>query len=64
MVLKVKISKAYDTVKWPFLDKVLTKFKFKGKFHRTIMSFVTTTKYVFLINGKPTWFFSMGEGMR
>ncbi len=64
MALKIDISISYDRVKWSFLDKVLTKFRFKGEFHKMIMSCVTTTKYIFMVNGKPIGFLSTRKGLR
>ena len=41
MVLKLNISKAYDSMKWSFLDKLLTKLGLSSKVHKMIFNYVT-----------------------
>ena len=61
ITLKLDISKAYDRVKSAFLVKVLTIFGFYGKFHKMIMSCVTSTSFVVLVDSAPLVFFTTGS---
>ena len=62
MVLKIDILKPYDSVKWSFLEEVLTKFFFLGKSHKMIMNL--STSYVVLFNGSPLGIFIIGIGLK
>ncbi|XP_021721054.1 uncharacterized protein LOC110688597 [Chenopodium quinoa] len=54
IAMKLDMSKAYDKVEWDFLRRLLTKLGFAGAWVDTIMAFVTTVRYSFIINGIPS----------
>lgn len=45
---------AYDSVEWPFLEKIFTVLNFPTVFVNWIMKYVCTVSYSILINGSPT----------
>lgn len=53
-MVKVDMAKAYDSVKWCFLEHVLYKMGFPFQFVRWIMGCVTSVSYSILINGVPS----------
>ena len=53
MALKLDISKAYDRVEWPFLEKIMEKLGFPPRWIERVMSCVTTPSFSILVNGKP-----------
>ncbi|XP_062114171.1 uncharacterized protein LOC133825211 [Humulus lupulus] len=50
--IKIDISKAYDTVDWWFVGDLLSELCFPEKFIKWIMSCLTNTSYLFLMNGR------------
>ncbi|KAL2942986.1 LINE-1 retrotransposable element ORF2 protein [Bienertia sinuspersici] len=63
-VLKIDLSKAYDRIRWDFLQKVLEAHGFPSKWITLIMQCVTTVQYSILVNGEPTTPFSPKAGLR
>ena len=53
MALKLDISKAYDRVEWPFLEKIMEKLGFLSRWIERVMSCVTAPSFFVLVNGKP-----------
>ena len=53
MVLKLDMSKAYDWVKWSFLEELMRKMEFNEKWINLIMLCIKTVTYSILINGEP-----------
>lgn len=53
MSLKLNISKAYEIVKWNFLETVIGKMDFDDKWIKFIMLYVKTVTYLVLINDEP-----------
>ena len=50
--LKLDISKAYDRVKWAFLEKIMYNLGFPKAWIERVMSCVSTTSFSVRINGK------------
>ncbi|XP_021714646.1 uncharacterized protein LOC110682599 [Chenopodium quinoa] len=62
--MKLDMSKAYDRVEWEFLRRLLTKLGFAGAWVDTIMTFVSTVSYSFIINGIPSNDLIPSRGLR
>ena len=52
LALKLDIGKAYDRVKWPFLQGIMQRLGFPEGWIGRVMGCVTTPTYYVLINGK------------
>ncbi|XP_074315067.1 uncharacterized protein LOC141651247 [Silene latifolia] len=61
---KADMSKAYDRVKWDFLQAVLCRFGFPERLVNLIMSCVSTVTYEVLFNGSPLQPFQPRSGLR
>ena len=64
MALKLDMSKAYDRMKWVFLEKILLKMDFHRSWVSLIMERITTISYSILVNGKPQGMISPTQGIR
>lgn len=53
-IFKVDLNKAYDRVRWDFLQKVLEEMNFPPKWVNWIMQCVTTVSYSVPVSGEPT----------
>ncbi|KAF3777763.1 Transposon TX1 uncharacterized protein [Nymphaea thermarum] len=63
-ILKLDISKAFDSVSWEFLSDLLTRLAFGPSFRQWIMSLVTGAQLAVSFNGKCGDFFSLERGLR
>ncbi|GJW73434.1 RNA-directed DNA polymerase, eukaryota [Tanacetum coccineum] len=54
VIFKVDFEKAYDSVRWDFLDEVLSKFGFGNKWRKWIQTCLNTSRGSILVNGSPT----------
>ncbi|GJS84297.1 RNA-directed DNA polymerase, eukaryota [Tanacetum coccineum] len=54
LIFKVDFEKAYDSVRWDFLDDILKKFGFGEKWCKWIQSCLRSSRGSILINGSPT----------
>ncbi|XP_039170445.1 uncharacterized protein LOC120294434 [Eucalyptus grandis] len=61
--VKVDFHKAYDTVDWDFLEKVLLAFEFPVELTRLVMACVRSPSYSIAINGELHGFFRGGHGL-
>ncbi|XP_074277325.1 uncharacterized protein LOC141600966 [Silene latifolia] len=61
---KADMSKAYDRIKWEFLEMTLVKFGFPFKLVQLIMNCVNSVSYEILYNGKPLPQFRPQCGLR
>ncbi|XP_057756015.1 uncharacterized protein LOC130975212 [Arachis stenosperma] len=63
-IIKLDFQKAYDRVKWSFVDIVLEKMGFGRRWMAWVMEFMTTSSMSVLINGSPSEPFKMERGLR
>nr|GFA03829.1 RNA-directed DNA polymerase, eukaryota, reverse transcriptase zinc-binding domain protein [Tanacetum cinerariifolium] len=54
LIFKVDFEKAYDSVRWDFLDEVLNKFGFGEKWCKWIQACLKSSRGSVIINGSPT----------
>lgn len=64
MILKLDFEKAFDSVKWSFLQKVLQGFGFGNKWRGWLEAILTTTRLSVLVNGSPSSEFGISRGLR
>ena len=53
IALKLDMSKAYDRVKWIFLEKLVERMGFNGKWITLISAYIRSMSYSILVNGEP-----------
>nr|GEX71328.1 RNA-directed DNA polymerase, eukaryota, reverse transcriptase zinc-binding domain protein [Tanacetum cinerariifolium] len=63
MIFKVDFEKAYDSVRWDYLDDVLNKFGFGLKWRNWIHKCLNSSKGSILVNGSPTGEFHFRKGL-
>ncbi|XP_052109895.1 uncharacterized protein LOC127741467 [Arachis duranensis] len=63
-IIKLDFQKAYDRVKWSFVDIVLQKMGFGRRWREWVMECVSTSSMSVLVNGSPTKPFMMERGLR
>ncbi|KAJ0535737.1 putative RNA-directed DNA polymerase [Helianthus annuus] len=64
MFFKVDIDKAYDSLNWGFLDRVLEQMNFPSLWRKWVMAVVTSARASVLINGSPTHEFICHRGLK
>lgn len=64
MAIKLDISKAFDRVKWPCLERIMRKLGFHDRWISLIMMCVTTISYLILLNGEPRGMIRPTRGIR
>ncbi|RVX00507.1 putative ribonuclease H protein [Vitis vinifera] len=64
LICKLDIEKAYDSINWNFLMKVLVKMGFGLRWMEWIWWCISTAKFSVMINGVPVGFFSNSKGLR
>lgn len=64
LILKIDISKAFDTLEWPFLLKVLKTFGFNETFCNWIDVILKSAFLSISVNGKAQGFFNYSRGVR
>ncbi|KAJ9675260.1 hypothetical protein PVL29_024282 [Vitis rotundifolia] len=64
LICKLDIEKAYDSINWNFLMKVLHMMGFGSWWMEWIWCCISTAKFSVLVNGVPTGFFSSTKGLR
>jgi hypothetical protein len=63
-MMKIDMAKAYDTVDWEFLLKVLNAFGFSLGFCKLISNYVSSSWFSVVMNGTSKGFFKAGRGLR
>ncbi|KAL2927768.1 LINE-1 reverse transcriptase-like protein [Bienertia sinuspersici] len=63
-MFKVDIRKAYDSIRWEFLDQILRKLNFPTQFVDWIMMCVSTPAFSLNINGETCGYFKGKRGLR
>ncbi|GKA34396.1 RNA-directed DNA polymerase, eukaryota [Tanacetum coccineum] len=64
MIFKVDFAKAYDSIRWDFLDDVLNSFGFGSKWRSWIRGSLSSGKASILVNGSPTSEFHLHRGLK
>ncbi|GJT03129.1 RNA-directed DNA polymerase, eukaryota [Tanacetum coccineum] len=64
IVNEVDFEKAYDSVRWDFLDDILKKFGFGEKWCKWIQSCLRSSRGSIIINGSPTKEFQFFKGLK
>ncbi|GJX06753.1 RNA-directed DNA polymerase, eukaryota, reverse transcriptase zinc-binding domain protein [Tanacetum coccineum] len=62
MIFKVDFEKAYDSVRWDYLDDILNKFGFGVKWRGWISNCLLSSKGSVIVNGSPTKEFQFHRG--
>lgn len=63
-LMKVDLRKAYDSVEWIFVERVLLALGFPSMFVQRLMTCLSTAQYSVIVNGTPYGFFKGGRGLR
>eukprot|EP00253_Pinus_taeda_P031319 PITA_31319 len=64
MLLKLDLSKAFDSLSWNYIEKILLAFGFNASWVHWIMSLITSSFFSVLINGIPSETFHPSRGIR
>nr|GEW24427.1 hypothetical protein [Tanacetum cinerariifolium] len=64
MIFKMDFEKAFDSVKWDYLDKTLKAFDFGSKWRNWISSCLNNVMGSVLVNGNPTLEFQFHKGFK
>ena len=64
MARKLDMSKAYDTVGWEYLEKIMKKFGFDERWRVLVMRCVRSVTYSIKINGSPRGHIIPSRGIR
>lgn len=64
LILKIDISKAFDTLEWPFLISVLKAFGFNNTFFNWIEVILKSASLSISVNGKAHGYFTCTRGVR
>jgi hypothetical protein len=64
MNLKLDMSKAYDRVKWTFLEKIMCRMGFHQKWISLMIECISTVSYSILVNGEPHGHIKPSRGLR
>ncbi|GKC57120.1 RNA-directed DNA polymerase, eukaryota, reverse transcriptase zinc-binding domain protein [Tanacetum coccineum] len=64
VAIKIDLQKAYDTVSWSFLKRILKNYGFRVKMVKWIMQCVTTAGFTINVNRDRIGYFKGGRGLR
>ncbi|XP_074315445.1 uncharacterized protein LOC141651643 [Silene latifolia] len=60
-LFKIDLQKAYDTVEWSFVEKLLKELRFPVEFQEMLMQCITTASFSLSLNGEMFGYFHGGE---
>nr|XP_009767270.1 PREDICTED: uncharacterized protein LOC104218471 [Nicotiana sylvestris] len=63
-MIKINLTKAYDSMEWIFLEKVMVELGFPKRFQDLVITCVKTVGYSIVVNGEPTMHFPTTKGLR
>lgn len=63
-MMKIDLSKAYDTVSWRFVENLLMNLLFPTKFIKWIMACLRSAHYFLILNGRIQGEFERKKGLR
>ncbi|GJU41066.1 putative RNA-directed DNA polymerase, eukaryota, reverse transcriptase zinc-binding domain protein [Tanacetum coccineum] len=64
MVFKVDFEKAFDSLRWDYLDAIMEKLGFGNKWRSWIAGCLNHSRASILVNGSPTSEFELSKGLR
>nr|GFB25693.1 RNA-directed DNA polymerase, eukaryota, reverse transcriptase zinc-binding domain protein [Tanacetum cinerariifolium] len=64
MVFKVDFEKAFDSLRWDYLDEIMKKLGFGSKWRNWIVGCLSNSRTSILVNGTPTAEFEILKGLR
>ena len=64
LICKLDVEKAYDSINWNFLMKVMHKMGFGDRWKKWMWWCISTASFSILVNGVPTGYFSNSRGLR
>ncbi|GJY87422.1 RNA-directed DNA polymerase, eukaryota, partial [Tanacetum coccineum] len=64
MVFKVDFEKAFDSLRWEYLDEIMGKLGFGSKWRKWISGCLINARASVLVNGSPTNEFEIQKGLR
>lgn len=64
MLLKVDFEKAYDSLRWDYLEEIMSKMGFGRRWCKWIRACLVTSRASVLVNGSPTDEFACQRGLR
>lgn len=64
MALKLDLSKAYDRVRWSFLEDTMRHLGFNDRWIHWVMHYVTTVKFSIMVNGRKAAEVTPSRGLR
>ena len=64
MICKLDIEKAFDSINWQFLMKIVCRMGFGPKWTRWIWQCISTARFSVLVNEVSTDFFPSSKGLR
>lgn len=64
MLLKIDLSKAFDSLSWIYIQKILNAFGFSPSWVRWIINLLSSLFFSILVNGIPSPTFRPSRGIR
>ena len=64
MAIKTDMSKAYDRIKWSFIEALIHKMGFDPRWINIMLECISSVQYRVLLNGQPRGFITPQRGLR